>query len=436
MYRKILHRKILLFFLLFTSLAILQIILLDQLSLERIVQFIIFDLCILIGYYSFRGFELDTMKSYNAVLVSSIMGSLFGSLFSIVIILIIYTSRNDFSRWDMVATVLFSVIAFPVINQIFYHLMQNIIPPSRYYILGSQIKYKKVMQEIAQAAHGKVKVVEWIEHPKHLELKITQRNHCDVILVADWKLYQNMQEEVEKCQKKGYQKKFITNLAEKWLCRIPLELAEEYGDYYEAYFSDVTLSKGKRVFDIVMAGIIGIMGLPFILFSGLSVMLTSGFPVIFKHRRVGLYETEFMFYKFRTLKMLKQTELAMMPNPNGTIENRVTLIGKGLRRTRFDEFPQFINIINGSMSLVGPRPEMVNYHDQFRKKIPFYSYRNSVPPGLTGWAQIQYNHTSTLEEYKRKTEYDLYYIKNKSVLLDLQIILLTIETMLGMRGSR
>ena len=110
--------------------------------------------------------------------------------------------------------------------------------------------------------------------------------------------------------------------------------------------------------------------------------------------------------------------------------------GKIIRKLRLDELPQFWNIIKGNMSIVGPRPEMLEFHNMMSNQIPFYNYRLKLNPGITGWAQIHYKHTSTLEDYIKKTEYDLYYIKNRNIFLDIKIMLKTVETMLGMRGTR
>jgi lipopolysaccharide/colanic/teichoic acid biosynthesis glycosyltransferase len=122
--------------------------------------------------------------------------------------------------------------------------------------------------------------------------------------------------------------------------------------------------------------------------------------------------------------------------PNDGIEKRVLKVGKITRKTRLDETLQFINVIKGDMSIVGPRPEMIDFHEDMKKQIPFYKNRLRTKPGITGWAQIHYKHTTTLEDYIKKTEYDLYYVKNKSTLLDIQIMLKTVETMFGMRGAR
>jgi len=175
---------------------------------------------------------------------------------------------------------------------------------------------------------------------------------------------------------------------------------------------------------------------PLLLFLSIAIPIESGWPLVFKQKRIGLHMNPFTFKKFRSLTNVSEEDLNKLEDPNETIGGRVTKIGKFIRKTRLDEIPQFFNVFQGNMSIIGPRPEMENYHNKALKSIPYYSYRYRLKPGITGWAQINYPHTSTMEDYKRKTEYDLYYIKNQSFRLDLEITLKTIETMLGMRGSK
>jgi len=153
---------------------------------------------------------------------------------------------------------------------------------------------------------------------------------------------------------------------------------------------------------------------------------------VFRQERVGKNGKIFIINKFRSLR---QAEINPN-NPNKDIEKRVLKVGKVIRKFRLDELPQVFNIFKGEMSIVGPRPEMIEFHNLMSSQIPFYNYRLKVNPGITGWAQIHYKHTSTLEDYIKKTEYDLYYVKNRTIFLDIQIMLKTLETMIGMRGAR
>ncbi len=144
------------------------------------------------------------------------------------------------------------------------------------------------------------------------------------------------------------------------------------------------------------------------LIISIATLIEDGRPVIYKQKK-ELERTKkiFTINKFRSLKEAQINEY----NPNEDIEKRVLKTGKVIRKLRLDELPQFWNIIKGDMSIVGPRPEMIEFHNLMSSQIPFYNYRLKLNPGITGWAQIHYKHTSTLEDYIKKTEYDLYYIK-------------------------
>jgi len=184
----------------------------------------------------------------------------------------------------------------------------------------------------------------------------------------------------------------------------------------------------KRVLDITISSAMLILTAPIALLAGVMVALTSRGPVFYSQERVGLDGRLFKVHKFRSMK--PNAEKEGQPEWAKTIDPRVTLIGGFLRRTRIDELPQLINVLGGSMSFVGPRPERPFFVDQLKKDISLYRERHSVKPGITGWAQIQYPYGASFEDSRRKLEYDLYYIKNYSVFLDLLIILQTIRVVL------
>jgi lipopolysaccharide/colanic/teichoic acid biosynthesis glycosyltransferase len=166
----------------------------------------------------------------------------------------------------------------------------------------------------------------------------------------------------------------------------------------------------------------------------LLIKLDSRGPVLFRQERVGLGGRVFTLVKLRTM----QTDAEARTGPVWAQADdvRVTRIGRFLRKTRLDELPQFFNVLRGDMSLVGPRPERPAFVVQLQERIPYYMYRHVVKPGITGWAQIRYHYGASLEDAREKLEYDLYYVKNRSLFLDLLIIVQTIQVMLFSRGSR
>jgi len=200
-------------------------------------------------------------------------------------------------------------------------------------------------------------------------------------------------------------------------------------------------SHSSRLFRIykrfasVLISIVGLLlSLPLIPFVVLAIKLSSPGRVLYSQNRVGRDGVVFRCYKFRT--MCSDAEAETGPTWASRGDPRITHVGKFLRKTRIDEIPQLLNLLKGDMSLVGPRPERPEFVAALSQKIPYYQLRESVRPGITGWAQTLYRYGSSVEDAKEKLCYDLYYIKNKSVGLDLLIALNTIKTVLLGRGAQ
>ena len=195
--------------------------------------------------------------------------------------------------------------------------------------------------------------------------------------------------------------------------------------------SVMQIRKIKRVVDITVSLLGLIPGIPLILFSGLLIKLTSPGPVIFRQKRVGLGGKSYVLFKLRTMQADAESNGAVWASKR---DSRVTAVGYYLRKWRIDELPQLFNILKGEMSLVGPRPERPEFTEKLSAFIPFYSERHLVQPGLTGWAQIRYPYAASFDAAARKLQFDLYYIKNMSFLLDASILLRTFKTILvGLR---
>jgi exopolysaccharide biosynthesis polyprenyl glycosylphosphotransferase len=187
----------------------------------------------------------------------------------------------------------------------------------------------------------------------------------------------------------------------------------------------------KRIVDIIAAIILFIISLPFDLFAIIAIKLDDGGPIFIVQDRIGKNDKIIQTYKFRSMTR-NETDLS---HGEG---NKITRIGQFLRKTRIDEFPQFWNVIKGDLSLVGPRPELPSGVKIYESKVPYYRVRHLIKPGLSGWAQIYHenhpHHGEAVEETKEKLSYDLYYIKNRSFVLDLKIMLRTAQTLLSRTG--
>jgi sugar transferase (PEP-CTERM system associated) len=227
----------------------------------------------------------------------------------------------------------------------------------------------------------------------------------------------------------------LASVYEEYTGKIALEnLRPSWLIFSQGFRKTRALMAAKRTIDVTLA-ILGLItaGPIMILAAGL-VKLTSRGPVMYHQERVGLHGRVFTVHKLRTMQ--HDAEASSGPVWSQPNDVRVTRIGRLLRLTRLDEVPQLWNVLRGEMSLVGPRPERPSFVEQLTASIPFYPQRHVVKPGLTGWAQIRYAYGASVEDAVEKLQYDLYYIKNLSIALDLVIVLETIKTVVLRRGAQ
>jgi sugar transferase (PEP-CTERM system associated) len=177
-----------------------------------------------------------------------------------------------------------------------------------------------------------------------------------------------------------------------------------------------------------------IVSFPIAILTACLIKAESRGPIFYRQERVGRNDTRFEVIKFRSMKHGAESD--GKPVWAAINDDRVTLVGNVIRKLRIDEIPQFWNILKGEMRFVGPRPERPYFVEQLAKEIPFYEHRHLTAPGLTGWAQIKYPYGASVEDARQKLEYDLYYIKNQTLTLDLMIVLQTIKIIVLGRGSR
>ncbi|HEY5729199.1 MAG TPA: sugar transferase [Anaerolineales bacterium] len=236
-------------------------------------------------------------------------------------------------------------------------------------------------------------------------------------------------------QEKGVDVTRMPILYEEMTGRVPIHHLES--DWIIRSFVDGLSISGfyelfKRMMDI-LGGLVGLTMMVVLLpFLALAIYLDSGLPIFYSQPRLGRGRSVFTIYKFRSMRR----KIEVPSDVRTTRENdpRVTRVGKFIRKTRLDELPQFWNILRGDMSLVGPRAEVPNLVEEYQRQVPFYRARLLVKPGLTGWAQINYGYVASVKETFIKLEYDLYYIKHRTLTMDFQIILRTISTVLKRTG--
>ncbi len=224
------------------------------------------------------------------------------------------------------------------------------------------------------------------------------------------------------------------SVLERMTGRIVLEhLSPSWLILSEGFRKSPLLTWAKRLLDIAVSIIALLICLPLFAVVALAVFVESGTPILFRQERTGLRGRPFNMLKFRSMCNDAEKE---GPSWAATADSRITRVGRWIRNFRIDELPQVINVLRGEMSIVGPRPERPHFVSMLEEHIPFYGLRHSVRPGITGWAQVRYQYGASVEETKTKLEYDLFYIKHLSIMLDLAVLFETLKVMLSGRGAK
>lgn len=265
---------------------------------------------------------------------------------------------------------------------------------------------------------------------------IQQEDITDVIVAISGEMQGQTFQILLDAQEMGVEITRMPVVYEDLLGRVPIQLLEAdwlLRSFLDEYRVNGFYEMGKRISDI-LGGVFGVFILLLMLpFVGLAIIIDSGFPIFYTQTRLGKGAYPYEMIKFRTMR--QDAEADGRPRWAKEDDKRATRVGRMLRKSHLDEIPQFINVLRGEMSLIGPRSERPKLVEHFQKYVPFYRARLLVKPGITGWAQINFTYAATIEETITKLEYDLYYIKHRNFVLDLIVILRTPRTMLGMQGQ-
>jgi exopolysaccharide biosynthesis polyprenyl glycosylphosphotransferase len=240
--------------------------------------------------------------------------------------------------------------------------------------------------------------------------------------------------EIVKCHQMGIPVYDMADLYEQLTDRVPVH---HVGSRWIVPILTMSPTGVYSVFAQALNFLLGVIGFFFVLMPlypliALAIRLDSPGPVLFRQERAGRKGKPFMLFKFRTMVHGARRKGEAWTQKG---DKRITRVGRFLRKFRLDELPQFFNVIKGEMAMIGPRPESVDLVEEFRRVIPFYEYRYLVLPGITGWAQVNYGNTCSIEGTLEKLQYDLYWIKRRSIWLDLKIVLRSVKVMLTGYGS-
>jgi exopolysaccharide biosynthesis polyprenyl glycosylphosphotransferase len=396
-----------------------------------VTNYVFFYFAALLGVYAFHGFEYAKPPEINRIIVSTAAGIILAALVTIPFMILFKPHLTKTAFTVLVA----ATFAVGVISRMVgAYCFKKLVPARDVVVVGDENRWKPVIDEINISLRGKMRVCSWVNPtPERLMEIAKDRGHTSVI-VADPRYYSSepIKKALAKLADEGCQVEMLPKIVEETLGRVPLEVAQAFKSYYEMAFQMVSSDPRQRAADVILSLFGIIIGIPIAIVVALAIFLDSGRPILYKQERVGKDGEIFTIRKFRTMTDRKDNEAGFADDH----ACHITRVGKVLRKTRLDEIPQLWDVLRAKMSMVGPRPEQPAFEKQFAEEIPFYRYRRLVKPGITGWAQTKYPYAASVEETRKKLEYDLYYVKNQSLTLYLQIILWTVETMLTMRGAR
>lgn len=322
----------------------------------------------------------------------------------------------------------------------------------RILILGTQEVARRVAQEILKRKGLGLKVVGFLDedasrlgqsvvNPKIIgtydQLRtILKRERVDRVVIAAFEKRGRLPiREILGARTQGIEFIEGTRFYEQISGKVFMEDAKPSGFIYADGFNKSGFARwSKRMTGILVSSAILILTLPLMILLGILIKLDSPGPIFFRQERVGEAGRPFMLVKFRSMR--QDAEAASGPVWAMEDDPRVTRVGRIIRKLRLDELPQILNVLKGEMSFVGPRPERAYFVEQLSEQIPFYSLRFAVKPGVTGWAQVRYPYGASIEDAREKLRYELYYIKNMSILFDLWIIFQTVKIVLFGRGAR
>ena len=324
-------------------------------------------------------------------------------------------------------------------------LAQQPILRERVYVLGTGERAQRLVQGLRARSELGIDVVGWsgsLEGAVNREsisahlAEVCQQQHVHRVIVAlpDRRGTFPVQELLQ-LRLHGAKIEEATSWLEKMSGRIEVEnLYPSWLIFAEGFRFHPAILLFRRLLAFAASALLLIVVLPLIPFVVLAIKLDSSGPVVYRQKRVGRGGRIFYCHKFRTMK--KDAEADSGPTWADDDDPRITHIGRFLRKSRLDEIPQLWNVLKGDMAFVGPRPERPEFVEWLTREIPYYPVRNLVAPGITGWAQVRYKYGNTLDDAREKLQYDLYYIKNASIGLDILIMFQTIKIVLLGRGAQ
>jgi sugar transferase (PEP-CTERM system associated) len=400
--------------------------------------------------YAFAGLYRPTRIGFGATLRRTLSALLAGGAVTYVALLTVGAVRDrQFAEQLILAALLYLLVGLVLVRSVMV-LVRKITAPSRVMIVGDGVEAMGVAAEITGARRMPRKVVGLypttdaaIAANGHVLLPRTSsiedlvaQYEVDEIIVAvrEQRGGRIPMDQLLACRIRGIPIVDLAAFYERTKCEVPIDsLKASFLVYGQGFVQGRIRRLAKRTFDVVSSAALLVLASPIMLLAMLAIRLDSRGPILYRQERVGLGGRSFMCLKFRSMRTDAEKDgVARWATKN---DPRVTRVGAFIRKTRIDELPQLLSVLRGEMSMVGPRPERPSFVNELKTVIPFYDVRHSVKPGVTGWAQVRYSYGSTVEDARRKHQFDLYYVKNNSLFLDLLILIETVSVVLFREGQ-
>ena len=394
----------------------------SELIFVRQTLFLSLPIWILINYLNNRYHKYIKNITFANLIKRLSRLSLNYCILNLIIIVIINFYYIDLNFFTYSKKLLFiSVISF-LFEISINHFLNRSEAKKKYLFIGDLKKFEMLKSESSNK-----KIIDYLDNKDIKKINKLIKNYH--ILIVDNLSYLNEKQikTLLDLKREGFLIMDIYQWCEKFLKRFPSFLFKEE-ILTKDYKVKANYARLKRLGDVFLSLLILIFSSPVLIFCSFLIILDDGFPIIYKQIRVGHYGNKFKIFKLRSMKNDSEKDGAQWSKRNDT---RITRVGKFLRLSKIDELPQLLCVLKGEMSLIGPRPERPEFEELLDKQIPYYKLKHLIKPGLSGWAQVNYPYGASIKDSSYKLSYDLYYLKHRSVLLDLKIIFKTIKVILN-----
>jgi exopolysaccharide biosynthesis polyprenyl glycosylphosphotransferase len=402
---------------------------------EPFVFFVSFTtLCCL---YTFGAYDLNSEESFLVLVLKQFVSILFSAL---IVVATIYFTRSDVAgilgRGILLGSYLIFFVITIGVKYAVYQYLKVLKESWNWLVIGSDQLIQRLSKDIKSGTNiGNVEHI--VQNQDGIEIELSEmlkKKWSGLIIATKAQLHGEISKLLLHKKLEGLPILDLFQIYEKFWQKIPIFFIEDRWFLTIDGFSISSNKIGlrlKRLFDIFISIVVLVITWPIMLISYFLIKFDSLGPAIFKQTRTGKDGQDFFIYKFRSMYIDAEKDGVKWAQTN---DSRVTRVGKYIRLFRIDELPQLFNVINGDMSFIGPRPERPEFNNMLEREIPYYQLRHLVRPGITGWAQVQYPYGASVDDAIEKLQYDLYYIKNYSFLLDLRILLKTIKVILFGKG--